>query len=77
MSRETQANIIMDHQYIENSILCFINSSKDDVSPATALDMVISFYSHEEIKKAKELLCNLLKFDIVWRRDPDKKVERC
>lgn len=52
-----------------------MNSSRDDVPPATALDMVISFYSHEEIKKAKELLCNLLKIDIVWRRDPDKKLK--
>lgn len=64
-----------DQQYIENSILCFMNSSKDDVPAATALDMIISFYSHEEIKKAKELLCNLLKTDIVWRRDPDKKLK--
>ena len=75
MLRETQTNSVMDQQYIENSILCFMNSSKDDVPAATALDMILSFYSHEEIKKAKELLCNLLKTDIVWRRDPDKKLK--
>ena len=32
-----------------------------------------SFYSHEEIKKAKELVCVQFKKDVVWRRDPDKK----
>ena len=52
-----------------------MNSSKDDVPAVTAQDMIISFYSHEEIKKAKELLCNLLKTDIVWRRDPYKKLK--
>lgn len=54
MLRETQTNSVMDQQYIENSILCFMNSSKDDVPAATALDMIISFYSQDRRDKESQ-----------------------
>lgn len=62
-----------DSEYIVNSILCFVNSAHADFPFDSLSEVAYSFYSHEEIKVAKELLCNLLKKDIVWRRDPDKK----
>ena len=60
-------------EYIVNSLLCFINSACSGYSYDSLLDVVFSFYSHEEIKVAKELLCNLLRKDLIWRRDPEKK----
>ena len=56
-----------------NSVLCFMNSANADYSLDSLSDVMYSFYSHDEIKVAKELLFNLLKKDLVWRRDPDKK----
>ena len=35
--------------------------------------MACAFYSHENLKDAKTTLAVLLKKDIIWRRDPDKK----
>ena len=58
---------------IVNSLLCFLNSAKVDFSRETLKDVVCSFYSHERIKEAKTTLNVLLKKDIIWRRDPDKK----
>ena len=58
---------------IINSVLCFIGSAKADHTNESLSDIVYSFYSHDEIKSAKTELCNILKKDIVWRRDPDKK----
>lgn len=60
-------------EVIINSLVCFINSAKNDFTRETLKDVAYSFYSHEEIKNAKSTLCNLLKKDISWRRDPDKK----
>ena len=60
-------------EYIVNSLLCFINSACSDYSYDSLLDVIFSFYSPEEIKVAKELLCNLLRKDLIWRRDPEKK----
>ena len=60
-------------EIIINNILCFINSARDDFSKETLKDVCFSFYSHEDIKVAKQELCNLLKKDLVWRRDPEKK----
>ena len=60
-------------EVIINNLVCFINSAKDDFTRETLKDVAYSFYSHEEIKCAKSTLCNLLKKDITWRRDPDKK----
>ena len=62
-----------DSNIIINNILCFVHSSKDDYTKETVKDVVCAFYSHEEIKIAKTLLCNILKKDLTWRRDPDKK----
>ena len=59
---------------IINSILCFINSAKADYDNDKTLEEVVyNFYSHDEVKAAKEILCNILKEDILWRREPDKK----
>ena len=62
-----------DTVYIVKSILCFINWAYADYSYDSLLEVAYSLYSHEEIKVAKELLCTLLKKDLIWRRDPDKK----
>ena len=62
-----------DSDYIVNSILCFVNSAHADYPFDTLSEVAYSFYSHEEIKVAKEQLCILLKKDLVMRRDPDKK----
>lgn len=59
--------------YVMNSLLCFLNSARSDYSYDSLMEVIFSFYSHEDIKVAKELVADLLKKDIVWRRDPDKK----
>ena len=64
---ETVNNIII------NKVLCFVNSAKADYPKETIKDVALSFYSHEDIKAAKTEVCNLLKTDIHWRRDPEKK----
>lgn len=56
-----------------NNLLCFLSAAKCDYSTETLSDIIVSFYSYEEIKVAKTLLSNIVKKDIVWRRDPDKK----
>ena len=48
-------------KYIVNSLLCFINSICSEHSYGSPSDANFSFYSHEEIKVAKELLCNFLR----------------
>ena len=60
-----------DTNYIVNSILCFINLTHADYSYDSLLEVAYSFYSHEKIKVAKELLCTLLKKDLIWRWGPD------
>ena len=60
-------------EIVMNNVLCFVNSAKSDFSRETLKDVAFSFYSHEDIKSAKQELCNLLKKDLVWRRDPEKK----
>ena len=60
-----------DTGIVINSVLCFTNSARSSYDSLS--DVIYSLYSHEKIKVAKELLCKLLKKDIVWRRDPDKK----
>lgn len=60
-------------EIIINSVLCFINSAKTDYTNKHLEDVVYSFYSHEEIKEAKAVLSNLLKEDVICRKDPDKK----
>ena len=58
---------------IIDSLLCFISSAKADYPKQSLKEVAYAFYSHENIKKSKTTLCNLLKKDICWRRDPDKK----
>lgn len=60
-------------EIVINSLLCFLNSAKSDFTKETLKDISFAFYSHEEIKSAKTEVCNLLKKDVSWRRDPEKK----
>ena len=62
-----------DEQFVVNSLLCFLNSGKDDYPYETLFDVIHSFYCFEEVKKGKEILCGILNDDVSWRRDPDKK----
>lgn len=63
----------LNDEVIIDNLLCFINSAKDDYPKETLKDVAFAFYSHEQIKNSKTTLYNLLKKDITWRRDPDKK----
>ena len=60
-------------EVIIDNVLCFLNSALSDYSQEKLADIVYSFYSHEDIKNAKEKICNILGKDIIARRDPDKK----
>ena len=60
-------------EFIINSLLCFLNSARKDFTKETLRDIAYAFYSHDEIKSAKTEVCNLLKKDVSWRRDPEKK----
>ena len=60
-------------EIIIDNVLCFINSALSDYSQEKLVDIIHSFYSHEEIKNAKEKIFNILGKDMVTRRDPDKK----
>ena len=62
-------------EIIINSLLCFINSAKGDFTRETLKDVACAFYSHEQIKEAKTELCNLLKKNVSWKRDPNKKAK--
>ena len=62
-----------NEEFLVDSTLCFINSAKPDYSYESLFDVAYAFYSHEDIKNAKGKICILLKKDIVWRRDPEKK----
>lgn len=56
-----------------NNLLCFLSSAKEDHTKESLTEVAYSFYSHEEIKNAKVDLTTLLKKDLSWRRDPEKK----
>ena len=58
-----------------NNLLSFLNSASNDYSHESLLDIAGTFYSHEDIKAAKQLLSDDLKHDVIWRRDPDKKIK--
>lgn len=60
-------------EIVINNLLCFVNSAKGDFTRETLTDVAFAFYSHEEIKNAKTEVCNLLRKDVSWRRDPEKK----
>ena len=62
-----------NEEFINDSVLCFIYSAKPDYSYESLFDVAYAFYLHDDIKRAKEKICILLKRDIVWRRDPEKK----
>ena len=64
----------MDEEIIINSLLCFMNSADDDYSQGKLCEIIYSFYSHETIKSAKELVFGLNKKDLTWRRGTDKKM---
>ena len=48
-------------EIVINNLLCFLSSARNDHSRESLLDMAYSFYSHEEIKLAKQNLQTLLK----------------
>ena len=50
---------------IVNSLLCFLNSAKQDFSSDSLLHILDAFYSHENIKVAKTTLVNLLHRDLI------------
>ena len=56
-----------------NSVLCFISSAKDDHSNESLIEIATAFYSHEEIKAAKVEVTNILRKDLVWRKNPEIK----
>ena len=58
-----------------NSLLCFISSAKNDYTKSVLLEVANSFYSHERIKEAKIEITTILNKDLIWRRDPDKKLK--
>ena len=64
---------LQNNNIIINNVFCFINSAKCDYPKETLKDVAFSFYTHEDIKAAKTEICNLLRKDIQWRRDPEKK----
>ena len=65
----------MSSEIIINSLLCFLNTADRDYSQETLTEIVFNFYSHEQIKIAKEEVYNVLKKDLQWRRDPQKKMK--
>ena len=60
-------------EIVIDNLLCFLSSAQNDFSSETRLDVVCAFYSHESIKASKIALTTLLKKEVVWRRDPEKK----
>ena len=48
-------------ELIINSLLCFVSSAKADHTNESLIEIINSFYSHEEIKAAKVELANILK----------------
>ena len=51
---------------ILDSLLCFLNSAKQDFSNDSILHILDAFYSHENIKVAKTTLVNMLYKDLMW-----------
>ena len=65
----------MANEIIIDNLACFLASAKKDYSQEKLCDIAYSFYSHEEIKTSKEKILNFINKDIIWRRDPDKKMK--
>ena len=62
-----------DPDTIVNSLLCFLNSAKSDFNNNVLEDVIYAFYSHDDIKQAKEIMGNIVSEDIIWRRKPEQK----
>ena len=65
----------MSSDIIIDDLACFLSSGKSDYSQDKLCDIAYSFYSHEEIKTSKEKIFAYIDKDLVWRRDPDKKMK--
>ena len=65
----------MSCEILVNNLLCFLNTANKDYAIEILSEMIFSFYSHEQIKTAKEIVFNALKKDLIWRRDPEKKIK--
>ena len=63
----------MAKNLIINNLLCFLRTAKDDYADEVLFDLLLSFYSSDEVKIAKELVADLLKKDITIRKNPGKK----
>ena len=63
------------NEVIIDNLLCFVNSAKNDYNRENLKDVASAFYSHENTKNTKTTLCVLLKKDLIWRKNPDKKGE--
>ena len=60
------------NEIIINSVLCYINSAKNDFNSNTLEDIILAFYDADEILYAKNILANLLKCEIKTRRGERK-----
>ena len=52
-------------EIIIDSILCYINSARNDFNSDTLEDIILAFYNANEIIHAKDILAKLLKTEIV------------
>lgn len=64
---------LMMENYIVNSLLCFLNSPRKDYPLHSLIKTILLFCSSDEIKKSKEVLCNTMRKEVPWRRDPEEK----
>lgn len=60
-------------EVVINNLLCFLGSASGDFANESLRDVLEAFYSLEEIKEAKCVLANLLKCEIIERKQPNKK----
>ena len=56
-----------------NSLLCFISSAKNDYANEVLFDLVHSFYSEDDIIKAKDMLAEILNNSVIVRKNPERK----
>ena len=58
---------------IIDSFLCFISSAVHSYTKEQIVQLCLRFYSEDDVKKSKKIICELLKVDPKWRRSGDKK----
>jgi hypothetical protein len=60
-------------QCIIDSFLCFISSTINSYTKEQIIQLSIRFYSEDDVKMSKKIVCEILKTDPKWRRTGDKK----